>query len=110
MLSPRKAIVSGIPGAVAACDHATSRRHAASRIMGTSYGPRPGCWVQWLEVLFNSIQFLIFFAVARPSYFLLPYRWRWALLLAASCWFYMTFIPAYILILLVTISIDYVAG
>ena len=33
-----------------------------------------------------------------------------SLLLAASCFFYMAFIPAYILILLVTILIDYFAG
>lgn len=43
-------------------------------------------------------------------YFLLPYGWRWILLLAASCYFYMAFIPVYILILLVMIMIDYCAG
>lgn len=43
-------------------------------------------------------------------YFALPHRWRWAWLLAASCYFYMAFIPVYILILFFTIAIDYVAG
>lgn len=43
-------------------------------------------------------------------YFVLPHRWRWAWLLAASCYFYMAFIPVYILILFFTIAIDYVAG
>src|SRR5689334_4069714 len=43
-------------------------------------------------------------------YFVLPQRWRWAWLLAASCYFYMAFIPVYILILFFTIAIDYVAG
>jgi len=37
-------------------------------------------------------------------------KWRWLLLLAASCFFYMWFIPKYIFILLITILIDYSAG
>ena len=37
-------------------------------------------------------------------------RYRWLLLLLASCIFYMVFIPVYILILAVTIVIDYSAG
>jgi D-alanyl-lipoteichoic acid acyltransferase DltB (MBOAT superfamily) len=61
-------------------------------------------------MLFNSLQFAIFFPVVVAIYFALPLRWRTAMLLAASCMFYMAFIPAYILILFVTIGIDYVAG
>src|SRR5258707_3584573 len=61
-------------------------------------------------MLFNSIDFLIFFPVVTALYFLLPQRLRWVLLLAASCVFYMFFIPIYILILFVTITIDYFAG
>jgi alginate O-acetyltransferase complex protein AlgI len=61
-------------------------------------------------VLFNSIQFLIFFPLVTLGYFLVPQRWRWPLLLTASCYFYMAFIPVYILILLVTILIDYSAA
>lgn len=61
-------------------------------------------------MLFNSISFLWFFPIVTAAYFLLPHRWRWALLLAASCWFYMTFIPVYILILAFTIVVDYYAG
>jgi D-alanyl-lipoteichoic acid acyltransferase DltB (MBOAT superfamily) len=61
-------------------------------------------------MLFNSIDFLIFFPVVTGLYFLLPHRLRWILLLAASCVFYMFFIPIYILILFVTITIDYFAG
>jgi alginate O-acetyltransferase complex protein AlgI len=61
-------------------------------------------------VLFNSLQFAIFFPVVTLLYFALPHRWRGAMLLAASCLFYMAFVPAYILILAVTILIDYVAG
>src|SRR5687767_726322 len=61
-------------------------------------------------MLFNSLQFAIFFPVVTLLYFALPHRWRGAMLLAASCLFYMAFVPAYILILAVTILIDYVAG
>jgi len=61
-------------------------------------------------MLFNSLQFLIFFPVVTGLYFILPHKYRWALLLIASCVFYMFFIPAYILILAVTILIDYFAG
>ena len=61
-------------------------------------------------MLFNSFTFLIFFPVVVTIYFVLPHRMRWAWLLAASCYFYMAFIPVYILILFFTIAIDYVAG
>ncbi|WP_242916136.1 MBOAT family O-acyltransferase [Pontibacter liquoris] len=61
-------------------------------------------------MLFNSFEFLIFFPVVTLLYFLLPHRFRWALLLAASCVFYMFFKPVYILILFFTIVIDYYAG
>ena len=61
-------------------------------------------------MLFNSVQFLIFFPAVTALYFLLPHRARWLLLLAASCYFYMAFVPQYILILGFTIVIDYAAG
>jgi alginate O-acetyltransferase complex protein AlgI len=61
-------------------------------------------------VLFNSIEFMLFFPVVTMFYYALPHKYRWALLLTASCVFYMAFIPAYILILAVTITIDYFAG
>lgn len=61
-------------------------------------------------MLFNSLQFLLFFIVVTLSYFSLKWQGRWILLLIASCYFYMVFQPAYILILFLTIVIDYVAG
>jgi len=61
-------------------------------------------------MLFNSFHFLIFFPVVTALYFIIPHRWRWAWLLAASCYFYMAFIPVYILILFFTIAVDYVSG
>jgi alginate O-acetyltransferase complex protein AlgI len=61
-------------------------------------------------MLFNSYQFLIFFPIVTILYFLLPHKYRWGMLLLASCVFYMAFIPIYILILFVTIAIDYTAA
>lgn len=61
-------------------------------------------------MLFNSFSFLVFFVVVTGAYFALPHRARWALMLAASCVFYMFFIPVYIVILFATIVIDWFAG
>lgn len=61
-------------------------------------------------MLFNSIDFVFFFIIVTTGYFLLPQKYRWILLLAASCYFYMAFVPVYILILGFTIVIDYFAG
>lgn len=58
-------------------------------------------------MLFNSSSFVLFFSVITPLYWLLPGRWRPLLLLAASVFFYMSFVPAYILILLYLIVLDY---
>ena len=61
-------------------------------------------------MLFNSLEFALFFPVVTILFFLLPHRFRWLLLLLASCFFYMFFKPVYILILVFTIVIDYYAG
>ena len=61
-------------------------------------------------MLFNSVEFLIFFPVVTIAYFAIPLRARWALLLVASSVFYMAFIPKYVLIIYGTIIVDYIAG
>lgn len=61
-------------------------------------------------MLFNSIEFILFFPTVVSLYFLLPHKYRWGLLLSASCIFYMAFIPIYILILFLTILVDYWAA
>ncbi len=58
-------------------------------------------------MIFNSLQFIVFFAIVVLLYFQLPHRARWKLLLAASCYFYMVFLPVYIFILGFTIVVDY---
>lgn len=61
-------------------------------------------------MLFNTLQFLLFFIIVTLSYFLVPHKYRWFLLLFASCFFYMAFVPVYIVILGGTIIVDYIAG
>lgn len=61
-------------------------------------------------MLFNSIDFLLFFPIVCLLFFGLPHKYRWLLLLIASCYFYMYFVPIYILILAGTIVVDYFAG
>jgi alginate O-acetyltransferase complex protein AlgI len=61
-------------------------------------------------MVFNSLHFAIFFPLVTLGYFLLPHRHRWWWLLAASCYFYMAFIPVYILILFFTIAVDFTVG
>jgi alginate O-acetyltransferase complex protein AlgI len=61
-------------------------------------------------MLFNSLNFAVFFPVVTLLYFLLPAKARVPMLLAASCWFYMAFIPRYIFILIFLIFFDYTAG
>jgi len=61
-------------------------------------------------MLFNSVEFLLFFPIVTALYFILPNRWRWLLLFLASCVFYMAWIPIYVTILFLIIIIDYVAA
>jgi D-alanyl-lipoteichoic acid acyltransferase DltB (MBOAT superfamily) len=61
-------------------------------------------------MVFNSLQFFVFFGIVTSAYFLLAHKYRWALLLLASCYFYMAFVPIYLGILGLTIVIDYFAG
>ncbi|MCF8278524.1 MAG: MBOAT family protein [Flavobacteriales bacterium] len=61
-------------------------------------------------MLFNSIEFLLFCLVVFPSYFLLPHRHRWILLLAASVFFYGFWKAEYLLLILVSAVTDYFCG
>lgn len=58
-------------------------------------------------MLFNSIEFLLFFPTVVVLYFLIASQYRWVLLLVASYYFYMAWKPAYILLIVVSTIIDY---
>lgn len=61
-------------------------------------------------MLFNSLHFLFFLPIVVSLYYLLPHKFRWILIFLASCYFYMVFVPKYILILFLIILIDYVSA
>jgi alginate O-acetyltransferase complex protein AlgI len=61
-------------------------------------------------VLFNSPQFAVFFPLVTLGFYALPHKFRVAFLLAASLGFYMAWRPWYVIVLLLLIGIDYVAG
>lgn len=61
-------------------------------------------------MLFNSFAFLGFLTLVVAAYYVLPHRWRWLLLLLASSYFYSTFQPAYLLLLVYAAGVAYLVG
>ena len=59
---------------------------------------------------FTSITFLIFFSIVVFLYFSIPHKYRWILLLISSYYFYMSWKPEYIILIMVSTLIDYIAG
>jgi alginate O-acetyltransferase complex protein AlgI len=56
---------------------------------------------------FTSLAFVAFFILVSAAFYVLPRKARWPLLLISSSYFYMAFVPKYILILFALIAIDY---
>lgn len=61
-------------------------------------------------MLFNSIDFLIFFPIVLIVYFIFPNKIKYLWLLAASYYFYMCWNAKYALLILVSTIITYVSG
>ncbi|MCB1095041.1 MAG: MBOAT family protein [Verrucomicrobiae bacterium] len=61
-------------------------------------------------MLFNSIDFIVFFPIVVALFFALPHRLRWMLLLAASYYFYMCWKAEYALLILASTMVDYYAA
>lgn len=61
-------------------------------------------------MLFNSLQYILFFLAFFLILFSLPISVRKPWLLIASCYFYMVFKPVYLLILFIVILIDFYTG
>ncbi len=61
-------------------------------------------------MLFNSLEFLMFFILVVTGYFLLPYRFRWILLLVSSYYFYGSWNSKYLILIVISTLIDYFAG
>ena len=58
-------------------------------------------------MLFNSLQFLIFFPIVVTIFFLIPQKRRWILLLISSYYFYMCWKVEYIVLIIISTLIDY---
>ena len=61
-------------------------------------------------MLFNSVDFLLFFPLVTAVYFLLPHRARWVWLLIASYYFYMCWNAKYALLIALSTLITYASG
>jgi|GEM_PF-1678430 len=61
-------------------------------------------------MLFNSLNFIIFFVVTITLYYIVPKNMQWKLVLAASLIFYMSWRPELIFLLLGVILINYIGG
>jgi len=63
-----------------------------------------------IGMLFNSTQFLIFFPVVAVLYFVLPDKYKNAWLLVTSYYFYMSWNPIFILLIIYATLVSYVAA
>ena len=61
-------------------------------------------------MLFNSLQYIVFFPIVVAIFFSLPQKRRWILLLIASYYFYMCWRVDYILLIIISTLVDYYAG
>ncbi len=61
-------------------------------------------------MLFNSIEFLLFFPLVCICYFLIPHAVRYIFLLVCSYYFYMCWNPKYALLMLTSTIITYLSG
>ncbi len=61
-------------------------------------------------MLFNSFEFAIFLPIVWILYWALPHKCRWVLLLAASYYFYMSWNVKYVVLILFTTLVSYVAA
>ena len=59
---------------------------------------------------FNSFHFVLFLIVILSIYFSINHKYRWALLLLGSYYFYMCWKPEYILLIIISTLIDYYCG
>lgn len=61
-------------------------------------------------MIFNSIQFLVFFPIVILIYFIIPDKFKKLFLLLASCYFYMCWIPEYVLLIAFSTISTYFTG
>jgi len=59
---------------------------------------------------FNSIEYAIFLPIVFLVYWSIPHRFRWILLLVASYFFYMSWNPKYVVLILGTTIVSYISA
>lgn len=63
-----------------------------------------------IRMLFNSVNFLIFFPIVVIAYYLIPHRGRYLWLLLTSYFFYMSWYPKWAVLLLFSTVVTWVSG
>ncbi|MCR5421297.1 MAG: MBOAT family protein [Lachnospiraceae bacterium] len=61
-------------------------------------------------MLFNSLKYGVFLPIVFGVYWVLPNKFRWILLLAASYYFYMSWNPKYVVLIFLTTIVSYLAA
>ncbi|MCB2169911.1 MAG: MBOAT family protein [Deltaproteobacteria bacterium] len=61
-------------------------------------------------MLFNSIAYFIFLPIVVLLFYVIPHKYRWALLLGASYYFYMSWRPEYALLIIFVTLVNYILG
>src|SRR6185369_13869722 len=61
-------------------------------------------------MLFTTLQFCQFLVVVLALFYAIPQSWRRFLLLAASIYFYLAWIPVFIVLIFSLVTIDFIAG
>ena len=60
-------------------------------------------------MLFNSLPYIFFFFCVTNIFFLTPHRWRWAILLFSSYFFYMSWVPLYASLVALSTIVTYLS-
>ena len=61
-------------------------------------------------MLFNSVEFAIFLPIVFALYWIVPAKYQWGVILIASCIFYMSWNPKYIVLIAVTVITSYICA
>ncbi|MBU3178144.1 MBOAT family protein [Clostridium estertheticum] len=61
-------------------------------------------------MVINSLNFALFFLLIVIIYFSIPYKYRWILLLSSSYIFYMSYIPKFLIVIMFSTVVSYIAA
>ena len=61
-------------------------------------------------MIFDSLAFFVFFPIVVVAFFATPPRFRWVVLLAASCTFYAWWKPQYLILLFISTGVGFLVG